>query len=241
MAKHLAGRLALSLISVLVSTYRVVDVKNPRLCRVADRRELHAPGSDRSCLHVELEIPETMMYVPCGGELLYIYAHARLTPSRNMCSYEAGDHIGIFAPNSTRLVEQAAKLLNVNLDSVVSVIPVAGGRPVIGPCTVRRVLAHFIELSSVPRKTFMIVRTISPLLPTNITNSDREHSHATFGASLSLPHVLFLLQGVLQYTTDPDERAKLERLLADDVRRCLHSFAHSSFRRVPNSSRGADD
>lgn len=68
MAKHLAGRLALSLISVLVSTYRVVDVKNPRLCRVADRRELHAPGSDRSCLHVELEIPETMMYVPCGGE-----------------------------------------------------------------------------------------------------------------------------------------------------------------------------
>jgi len=240
MAKHLAGRLALSLISssisVLIATYRVVDVKNPRLCRVADRRELHAPGSDRSCLHVELEIPETMMYVPCGGELLYIYAHARLTPSRNMCSYEAGDHIGIFAPNSTRLVEQAAKLLNVNLDSVVSVIPVAGGRPVIGPCTVRRVLAHFIELSSVPRKTFMIVRTISPLLPTNITNSDPCNVWC-----LSLSFVCYSYYRVFCNTLliPMSEPSLNDYLLTMYVVAYIHSLTHHL--RVPNSSRGADD
>jgi NADPH-ferrihemoprotein reductase len=72
------------------------------------------------------------------------------------CSYEAGDHVGIFAPNSNALVEEAARLLQVDLDRIVSVIPVAGGRPVIGPCTVRRALAHFVELSSIPRKTFMM-------------------------------------------------------------------------------------
>ena len=59
-------------------------------------RELHQPGSDRSCLHVELDT---------GGSGM---------------DYEAGDHVGIFVENSAAAVAEAAQLLGMPLDTVFS-------------------------------------------------------------------------------------------------------------------------
>uniref|UniRef100_A0A061R8L6 NADPH--hemoprotein reductase n=1 Tax=Tetraselmis sp. GSL018 TaxID=582737 RepID=A0A061R8L6_9CHLO len=67
----------------------------PAMVRVAEVRELHSAESERSCVHVELEL---------GGSGL---------------SYTAGDHVGVHPANSEEAVEAAAGLLGVPLDSVV--------------------------------------------------------------------------------------------------------------------------
>ena len=59
-------------------------------------KELHQPASDRSCLHVELDTTGSAM------------------------DYEAGDHVGIYAQNSMQVVEEAARLLGLSLDTTFS-------------------------------------------------------------------------------------------------------------------------
>ena len=66
---------------------------SPLLATVSAARELHALGSGRSCVHVELDV---------GGSRL---------------AYEAGDHVGIFAENSPEVVEAAAAALGVPPDT----------------------------------------------------------------------------------------------------------------------------
>ena len=62
--------------------------------RVLVNRELHTAQSERSCLHVELDI------------------------SGSGLTYEAGDHVGILPNNDPALVEEAAALLGQPLDTV---------------------------------------------------------------------------------------------------------------------------
>lgn len=107
----------------------VIDVKNPLWCEVVVNRELHGEKSDRSCRHLEVLLPDTL-------------------------KYETGDHIGVFAPNGEHLVEEAAQLLQVDLDRVFKLRD-ENKRVVLGPMTVRRALQHFLELSAVPRKAFL--------------------------------------------------------------------------------------
>ena len=78
-------------------------------------RELHQPQSDRFCLHVELDTR--------GSRI----------------QYEAGDHVGVYTENSDAVVQQAAALLGLPLDTVFSLslpegnphqlaVPQAGGQ-----------------------------------------------------------------------------------------------------------------
>eukprot|EP01094_Clydonella_sp_ATCC50884_P014473 TRINITY_DN248_c2_g1_i2.p1 TRINITY_DN248_c2_g1~~TRINITY_DN248_c2_g1_i2.p1 ORF type:complete len:639 (+),score=234.84 TRINITY_DN248_c2_g1_i2:99-2015(+) len=107
----------------------VVDAKNPIWCDVAINRELHGDGSDRSCRHVEVLLPDTIQY-------------------------EAGDHLGVYAPNSDHVVEEAAELLQEDLERVFKLRD-ENKRVVLGPMKVRRALQYFVELTAVPRKAFL--------------------------------------------------------------------------------------
>jgi NADPH-ferrihemoprotein reductase len=64
----------------------------PYLASVHVVRELHSEKSDRSCIHVELDIRGSAI------------------------TYEAGDHVGVLPENGPDVVERAAQLLGVPLD-----------------------------------------------------------------------------------------------------------------------------
>lgn len=69
---------------------------DPFLASVRCVRELHKEGSDRSCLHVELDTSGSGM------------------------DYEAGDHVGIYTQNDEKHVREAAELLGLPLDTTFS-------------------------------------------------------------------------------------------------------------------------
>lgn len=71
------------------------DHHSPYLATITAARELHGPSSDRSCVHVEVDIS--------GAD-----AH-----------YEAGDHVAVYAQNSSAVVEEVGRLLGQPLDTVI--------------------------------------------------------------------------------------------------------------------------
>lgn len=92
-------------------------------------RELHS-GGDRSCLHIELDI------------------------SGMSAQYETGDHVAILPENSPAVVEEAARLLGLPLDTVFT-LKEAPALPAPSPCPVdlRRALSLYADLLSPPRKS----------------------------------------------------------------------------------------
>lgn len=71
------------------------DHHSPYWATITAARELHTAQSDRSCVHVEVDI------------------------SGAAASYEAGDHVAIYAQNSPAVVEEVAALLKQPLDAVI--------------------------------------------------------------------------------------------------------------------------
>ena len=112
------------------------SVHDPHMAPVTVVRELHGAGSDRSCVHVELDI------------------------SKSKATYEAGDHIGVFPENSPDVVRQAAALLGKPLDFCFTfVMPEdadiaedLGELPIAGPVTLEFALMNFADLLSSPSK-----------------------------------------------------------------------------------------
>lgn len=113
------------------------DLHKPVRGVVALQRELHAAGSDRSCVHLEFEVPGRPR------------------------SYEAGDHVGVFAENGDEVVAEAAQLLGVALDTVFSLESDAGHHaslpePFPCPISVRVALARYTDLLSSPKKAALL-------------------------------------------------------------------------------------
>lgn len=104
------------------------DVKTPLAAYIVVNRELHSDQSDRSCRHVEIE------------------TNGRLT-------YEAGDHIGVFAENDAADVERLAARVGAALDSVVALVDPDSQRVVLGPCTVRHALLRLVEINGALRQS----------------------------------------------------------------------------------------
>eukprot|EP00210_Caulerpa_lentillifera_P001863 g1792.t1 len=100
---------------------------------VSKIKELHSDQSDRSCLHVELDI------------------------SMSGVSYEAGDHLALLPDNSAEIVEEAAAVLGLPLDSVFNLEMPQGNpynleAPFPGPITVKSALEKFADLTNPPQK-----------------------------------------------------------------------------------------
>lgn len=93
-------------------------------------KELHSAASDRSCVHVELDLT--------GSGI----------------SYEVGDHVAVRPRNSAAVVEAAAKALGYDLEQVVSfrASPAGEAPPFAGPVAVRDALATAADLLGPPSK-----------------------------------------------------------------------------------------
>lgn len=74
----------------------------PYLASVHIVRELHSDKSDRSCIHVELDIRGSAI------------------------TYEAGDHVGVLPENGPDVVARAAELLDQPLDFAFSLSKPSG-------------------------------------------------------------------------------------------------------------------
>lgn len=104
------------------------------LATITALRELHTPLSDRSCVHVEIDI------------------------SKSSVTYEAGDHIAIFAENSDAIVTAVANTLGVPLSTCFRLKVPAGNPqglpepPDAGPITLRAALKRYADVLSSPSK-----------------------------------------------------------------------------------------
>ncbi|CAD7699015.1 unnamed protein product [Ostreobium quekettii] len=102
------------------------------LALVDEVRELHSNLSERSCVHVVL--------------------------NTNELNYEPGDHVAVVPENSEEIVQEAAKVLGVDLDTVFTLKQQEGNphklpSPFPGPVTLRTALKTFADLTASPRKS----------------------------------------------------------------------------------------
>lgn len=72
------------------------SVSNPYSARIGVLRELHSRKSDRSCIHVELDVQ--------GSGI----------------QYEAGDHVGLLCENGPGIIEEAGRILGIPLTTIFS-------------------------------------------------------------------------------------------------------------------------
>ncbi|XP_020616329.1 NADPH--cytochrome P450 reductase-like [Orbicella faveolata] len=104
------------------------DAKNPFLAPVLVNRELHKAGT-RSCMHIEIDIT--------GSKI----------------KYDAGDHVAVYPTNDPELVEKLGSLLDVDLDSVISLNNTDEDspkkHPFPCPTTYRTALLHYVDIASV--------------------------------------------------------------------------------------------
>eukprot|EP00164_Ancoracysta_twista_P001481 GFYU01001933.1.p1 GENE.GFYU01001933.1~~GFYU01001933.1.p1 ORF type:complete len:645 (-),score=228.47 GFYU01001933.1:109-2043(-) len=71
-----------------------VTEKNPKHCNIVVNKELHTEKSDRSCVHVEIDI------------------------SGSNIKYETGDHLGVWAENDPAIAAKLAKMLGYKMSTV---------------------------------------------------------------------------------------------------------------------------
>lgn len=114
---------------MIVKNCRPFDQKNPYLGEVAVNRELYK-GS-RSCMHVEINISGSKM------------------------RYDTGDHIGIYPKNDEQLVNKIGQLLNVNLDTVITLKNLdtesSKKHPFPCPTSYRTALSYYVDITNPPR------------------------------------------------------------------------------------------
>ncbi|GIL91122.1 hypothetical protein Vretimale_9568 [Volvox reticuliferus] len=117
------------------------DVHSPFWAKITTVRELHTSQSDRSCVHVEVDV------------------------SGSGITYEAGDHIALFAQNSEAVVKRVADVLCFDLDALIVLsVPKAAGNgsngdlppPFPGPITIRTALSYFADVLSSPHRDALL-------------------------------------------------------------------------------------
>ena len=122
-----------------------LDAHHPFMARINCVRELHGKGSDRSCVHVEVDV------------------------SGSKISYEHGDHVAVHAQNSAAVVDEVVAMLGhggagggedviVTLRRPPASSPNAAAcaglapAPFSGPLSLRQAVAFFPDVLSSPHK-----------------------------------------------------------------------------------------
>jgi len=114
-----------------------LTTSTPHLATITLVKELHTPLSDRSCVHVEVDI------------------------SNCSATYEAGDHVGVFADNSPEVIAATAQVLDLPLDMCFTLKTPSTGPSTSLPAppgaagaalTLRHALAHYADVLSSPDK-----------------------------------------------------------------------------------------
>jgi len=166
----------------------VIDVKHPVMCKIVAKRELHSPSSDRSCLHLEIELNEKMKYV-------------------------AGDHVGIYPENDPYDVNQWIDYFQLDPNQIITVASEdAPNRPLVGPCSIRRLLTNFVDVYAIPRKKLFQALAIYA------TNDEEKKRLELLGSSDDAGWSAYN-----EYIKDP-QRTLLECL--EDFPSCKPSFIH---------------
>ena len=112
------------------------------MARINCVRELHGKGSDRACVHVEVDV------------------------SGSKIKYEHGDHIAVHAQNSAAVVDEVAAMLGYGggkdaivmlrrpLASATNAAACAGlaPPPFSGPLSLRQAIGSFADVLSSPHK-----------------------------------------------------------------------------------------
>ncbi|CAB3373587.1 Hypothetical predicted protein [Cloeon dipterum] len=114
----------------LVTQRPPFDSKNPFMAPILEKRQLYT-GGDRSCLHIELGITDSKI------------------------RYDAGDHVAVYPENDKALVERIGQLLEVDLDTVITLTNVDSDSskktPFPCPCSYRTALSFYVDITSNPR------------------------------------------------------------------------------------------
>jgi len=107
------------------------DVKNPYMAPITENRNLHGAASGRHGLHLELDI------------------------NGSRIRYDAGDHVAVYPINNTGLVDDIGNKLGIDMDQVFTMTNVdedsSKKHPFPCPTTYRTALAHYVEITALPR------------------------------------------------------------------------------------------
>merc|ERR1719195_1275387 len=107
------------------------DVKNPYMAPIKINKNIHNEGSDRHCMHIEVDIE--------GSRI----------------RYDAGDHVAVYPINDLELVNKIGELLDINLDQVFTLINTdedsSKKHPFPCPTTYRTALSYYVEITALPR------------------------------------------------------------------------------------------
>lgn len=111
---------------------KTFDIRHTYLANILVNRELHTAQSDRSCRHIEIELPPKM-------------------------TYEAGDHLAMFPLNSAVTTNALIKALpNADGDAVVALYSKEDSKtPLFGPCTLFAALQGYYDILAPPRKPML--------------------------------------------------------------------------------------
>jgi NADPH-ferrihemoprotein reductase len=149
---------------------------------VTEVRELHTPQSDRSCVHVEIDVSQarpapfgaaatlstSLSSALGGGGGSGAVPRTPRTPLAGGTRYGTGDHVAVHALNTDKAVAEAARLLGLPLDQVFTLRRPAAGDPGASaaaaqlpepfptPSTLRSALQHFADLHASPHREALL-------------------------------------------------------------------------------------
>jgi len=114
---------------------RGTEQASPLHALISEVRELHSPASDRSCLHVELDL------------------------ERSGLTYETGDHVGLFAENGSDIVDATCRALGMDRDTLIVMKRRPGGKEpyATAPIALGDAVARFADVTGQPKRDALLM------------------------------------------------------------------------------------
>lgn len=186
------------------------DAKNPFLGTVTANRKLNKGGS-RHLMHLELDI------------------------SASKIRYDSGDHVAVYPINDTTLVNKIGEILNVDLDTVISLNNLDEEsnkkHPFPCPTSYRTALTHYLDITNPPRTNVLYELSQYATDPKDQETLRKMASSATEGKSHYQTWVLEAKRNILAVLQDmPSLRPPIDHLceLLPRLQARYYSIASSS-------------